>query len=311
MRKYIVTGATGFLGRSFTDWLIKKNENVVVIVRDKDVALDMWGNKVDIIERDLADVGGIEENDLGDGEDERIMIHFAWEGTSGDKRALEMTQLNNVRISSELVRKAQNWRCKRFINAGSIMEYEAMKTVIADGERPSKNTMYSIAKLTANLMMKTIAADIGIDYVNVIISNIYGPGETSKRFLNNVIRSMINNESLKLTEGKQIYDFIYVDDAMEMIKAVSEDGTPFESYYIGNKIQRPLREFVIEAKKVINSESELLFGEIPFIGQALNYTEFDCGKLEKIGVYPKITFEEGIRRTKDWIINNTEKRKNK
>ena len=187
------------------------------------------------------------------------------------------------------------------------MEYEAMKTAASDNERPSRNTMYSIAKLTADFMLKTIAADIGIDYLNVIISNIYGPGEVSRRFLNNVVRLLIKNESLKLTEGLQPYDFIYSDDAMRMIKAVADRGNPFESYYIGNAVQRSLRDFVIEAKNVINSSSELIFGAVPFTGQALDYTEFDCGKMETLGIMPEVSFSEGIRKTADWVLSEAEK----
>lgn len=308
MRSYIITGATGFLGRTFVNWLLRENEKVIVIVRDKYKAIDLWGNRVEIIERDLADVASITNRHLGGSpSDEKILVHFAWDGTSGDKRALEMTQLNNVKTSCALIRKVKDLGCQRFIYAGSIMEYEAMKTVAADSERPSRNTMYSIAKLTADFMLKTIAADVGIDYLNIIISNIYGPGEVSRRFLNNVVRSLIKNESLKLTEGFQLYDFIYSDDAMRMIKAVADGGKPFESYYIGNSMQRPLRDFVIEAKKIINSSSELLFGAVPFTGQALDYTEFDCGKMEMLGVVPEISFSEGIRRTASWVLSEAEK----
>ena len=57
MRVFIVTGATGFLGKSFVDWLLLNGERVIVIVRDKYNAIDIWGNKVKIIERDLADIG--------------------------------------------------------------------------------------------------------------------------------------------------------------------------------------------------------------------------------------------------------------
>ena len=100
-------------------------------------------------------------------------------------------------------------------------------------------------------MLKTIAADINLNYVNVIISNVYGPGERTPRFLNSVIRALINNQDLDLTEGKQLYDFIYIDDAMQMIKMVAEKAKNFESYYIGNTMQYPLREFVIKAKEII------------------------------------------------------------
>ena len=65
MRVFIVTGATGFLGKSFVDWLLLNGERVIVIVRDKYNAIDIWGNKVKIIERDLADIGSITKKQIG------------------------------------------------------------------------------------------------------------------------------------------------------------------------------------------------------------------------------------------------------
>lgn len=303
MRTYIVTGATGFLGKAFVQLLLMENERVTVIVRDKYKAMDLWGGKVEIIKEDLADINSKTNRNLRFSvNDENILVHFAWEGASGDERALEITQLDNVKISCALMRKAREWGCQRFIYAGSIMEYEAMKTVASDSERPFRNMMYSIAKLTADFMLKTIAADIGVDYLNVIISNIFGPGEVSRRFLNNVVRSLIKNDALKLTEGFQPYDFIYSDDAMKMIKAVADRGNPFESYYIGNSTQRPLRDFVMEARKVLDSSSELLFGAVPLTGQPIDYKEFDCTKMETLGVIPEVSFSEGIKRTAGWIL---------
>jgi len=303
MKTFIVTGAMGFLGRSFVDCLLREMQDVIVIVRDRKKAFDRWGDRLSIIERDLlTETESISAKDLGEVNEEKIFVHFAWDGTSGDKRASETAQLCNVRMSLALIRKAKDLGCKRFINAGSIMEYEAMKVAAADGKRPAGNTIYSIAKLTANLMMKTIAAEINIDYISVIISNIYGPGEESGRFLNSILRAMAKNDSLELTEGLQIYDFIYIDDAIRMIREVSERGEPFESYYIGNPVQRPLREFVIEAKEVMGSSSELLFGAVPFNGQTLDYTEFDCKKMENLGVHPQVSFTDGIGRMKEWLM---------
>lgn len=303
MVNYIVTGATGFIGRNLVFKLLSDNEKVTVIVRDENTARELWGDTVVVIEQDLADSSSLRITDFRYDLDEAIIIHFAWDGTSGDKRAREVTQLNNVRLSCEFMRRMCELGCKRFVNAGSIMEYEAIKTIAMDGERPQRNTIYSVAKLSVDFMLKTIAADINVEYINIIISNIYGPGEKSKRFLNSVIRGMIQNVDIRLTDGYQLYDFIYVTDAMDMIVAVAKNGRPFESYYIGNSKQKSLREFVCDAKEAINSSSALLFGTVPFTGQALDYSEFDCSKVEnELGIIPKVSFRDGVKYTREAIL---------
>lgn len=305
MNTYIVTGATGFLGQNFVNNLLNDGENVIVIVKDKSIALKMWGNHVSIIQKDLEDIDSISIDDINDLGLEKIFIHFAWNGTSGDKRADEALQLNNIENAIKVVKYAKRLGCTRFLNAGSIMEYEVIKMIEEDYTRPSKNSIYSLAKLSANFIMKTIAGEVGMEYVNVIISNIYGPGERSERFINRLIRNMLKDEVICLTEGLQKYDFIYIDDALKMIKAVAERGKVFESYYIGNPIQKSLKEFVIEVKEVIGSESTLLFGAIPNSGNSLSYREFDCLKVQTLGVYPEVSFADGIRKTRDWILNET------
>ena len=303
MTHYIITGATGFIGKAFVEKLVKDKEKVTIIVRNRIKAQDLFGDSVIIVEQDLNDINSMYLEPPKEDE-RRILVHFAWDGTSGDKRAREVTQLNNVRLSCDLLRKAKEWQVDRFVNAGSIMEYEAIKTVLYDGQRPNRNSVYSIAKLTTNFLLKTIAADINPNYVNVIISNVYGPGERTPRFLNSVIRALINNQDLDLTEGKQLYDFIYIDDAMQMIKMVAEKAKNFESYYIGNTMQYPLREFVIKAKEIIKSNSKLNFGAVPFMGQALNYTEFDTSKVFNLeGVEIKISFEEGIKKVVEGYLD--------
>ncbi len=301
---YYVTGATGFVGRAFVDYELTQKNNVVVIVRNADKAFQIWGDKVSIVEADLDHISQIRsENRKGYAVD-GIFVHFAWEGTSGNERASEEVQLNNVRHTCEAVRKAAELRCRRFVNAGSIMEYEAAHTIGQDGYRPGRNMVYSAAKLTADYVSKTIAADIGIEHVNVIISNIYGPRERSERFLNTILRRMLCNEKIRLTDCGQMYDFIYIEDAVRAIAVAAESGSAFESYYIGNPNPKPLSEFVYEMKEVTKSSSELLFGAVPSSGVTLSYTEFECAKLQKLNYRAEVPFKDGILRTKEWICKN-------
>lgn len=66
-------------------------------------------------------------------------------------------------------------------------------------------------------MAKIVSVNAEIEYINVIISNIYGAGEESERFFNTTLRKMMNHEKIPLTHGEQMYDFIYVSDAVRAI----------------------------------------------------------------------------------------------
>ncbi|MCM1144036.1 MAG: NAD(P)-dependent oxidoreductase [Blautia sp.] len=297
----VVTGATGFVGKWLVNELLSQGDEVTVIVRNRQMIPVEWLDKLCIIERTMEQLADIQKEDFGN-RTQDIFFHLAWAGTSGMDRADIGLQLGNVQFTCEAVCLAERVGCSKFINAGSIMEYEAMQYLSSDGAVPGLGNIYSTAKLTADFMAKIVAAKANIAYVNVIISNIYGPGERSARFLNTVLRKMLGNEKIALTHGNQLYDFIYVSDAVRAMITAGKKGKANTAYYIGNVRQRPLKEYVICMKSILNSDSELGFGEIPFQGALLTYHEFDTGRLEQLGFWPAVTFEEGVKLTRDWIL---------
>ena len=299
--KVIVTGATGFVGQWLVRKLLERGNEVAVIVRDKNRVPKEWAADVHMVEATLESLKNLGTDDFP-WKNADLFFHFAWAGTSGIERADEVLQLKNVQAACDAVRLAGAIACRRFVYAGSIMEYEAVKQIPKDYEKPAPGLLYSTAKLTADFMAKTLSARENMDYINVIISNIYGPLESSPRFLNTTLKKMLKNETIPLTKGTQMYDFIYVTDAVEAMITAAEQGMANASYYIGNSKQRPLKEYILEMRDILDSRANLLFGEIPLKGTPLTYQEFDTTKLERMGFVPKISFAEGIGLTRDWIL---------
>ena len=171
-----------------------------------------------------------------------------------------------------------------------------MSYLIQEKCKPGMGYIYSIAKLSADFMAKVLAGNYGISYSGVIISNIYGAGEHSARFIYTVLNKMMENIEIELTHGEQLYDFIYISDATDAIKLVAECGCAGSDYYIGNSVQRRLKEYVLEMKDVAGSTSELKFGSIDFNGSMNVYDTIDTKKMEReLSFIPKISFEQGIK----------------
>jgi len=301
--RVVVTGATGFVGQNLVRALATQNIEVIALVHNKDRIPQDWQSfeLIQCIECNMRDYATISDLTLKNFSAD-ILVHLAWAGTSGTQRANEALQLENVQAACDAVRLARRLGCTKFINAGSIMEYEAKNYLSVDGTMPGGGYIYSTAKLTADYMAKCIAKQMDMAYINIIISNIYGVGERSERFLVSTVRKLIKNENVPLTGGQQLYDFIYVTDSVNAIVKVIENGKPFNNYYIGNKTQYPLREFLLRMKQVLASASVLEFGKIPFNGPLLSYEEFDTARLEnELGFTPQISFEEGIILLKKWL----------
>lgn len=297
----IVTGSTGFAGRELVAELLRQKDHVTVLVRNRRHIPEEWTGTVRVVEASMEQYADLEREDFA-GEEADLFFHLAWNGTSGSLRADIPAQLQNVQSTCDAVFLARKLNCKRFVNAGSIMEYEAMQYLPSEEADPGMGYIYSTAKLTADFMAKTVAANQRMDYINVIISNIYGPGERSARFINTTVRKMLKNETIELTHGRQLYDFIYITDAVKEMITAGKKGVCNGSYYIGNGKPKQLKDFILQMKEVLKSESELQFGKIPFKGALLSYQEFDTEKTLNLGYEPEVTFEQGIALLKDWMI---------
>lgn len=300
MNKVLVTGATGFVGNKVVDELVSRNIKVIAVVRENSKRIDNIKDKnVDIVYCDMNDYKNL--SSLIKDKDIDAVFHFAWEGHAGPLRGDYNTQIDNIEHSLDLMKASKELGCKRFIFASSIMEYE-VKTLMDTPNNVSINNLYSIAKHTANYMLRTYANSNGIDYIRGVISNIYGPGETSPRLINTSLRKMINGEHCSFSPGEQIYDFIYINDAAREFVEIGEKGINNTSYYIGSLNPKPLKEWLKEMRDVVDPSIEIGLGDLPFNGISLTYKEFDIEAIKKdTGYIPKVSFKEGIKNTLDWL----------
>jgi UDP-glucose 4-epimerase len=302
MNKAIVTGATGFVASWLIRELVSRDVAVIAIVREPNAGITtLAANKlVRIVVCSIADYSKLP--DLIDDRDVDVFYHFAWAGTSGAARADIRMQLANVQAVCDAIRAAADIGCRRFVNAGSIMAYETISYSLQDGAEPGLANIYSAAKLSADLMGKTLAVSLKLPYITAIISNIYGEGEKSARFINTTLRKLLRGERASFTHGNQMYDFIHAKDAAKAFLLIGEKGQPYISYYIGNPAPRPLKDFIKAMRDLVDKSIVLHFGEILFQGAALTYLEFDTAKLKKeFDFVPEISFEQGISDMIRWI----------
>lgn len=309
MKKAIVSGANGFVGSALVKELILNEIEVI--------ALDMIGNDGNIPQSDLITFYPFDlkcsmkladklKNCRAD-----IFFHFAWAGSAGAARGDAQLQLNNAMWTIECLKLAKAVGCRRFVNAGSIMELETIRAAFSAGNKPGLGYVYGSGKLVAHTMCKSVAADIGIDLVWAMITNAYGVGEKSPRMVNTTIQKCIRGESPKFTAGTQNYDFVYIEDVARAFRLIGDKGKPFCEYLIGSSQAKPLKEFLLEMQAAIAPNLEFVFGDVPFTGINQPLEEFDCSKTEEdTGFRAEVSFAEGCRRTRDWWIEILGEKKN-
>ena len=299
MENVIVTGANGFIGKTLVNALLAKGCRVTALdVRFDDVLAD--DPRVTCISVLNKDVPALAKEIPA--ADYHCFFHLAWACTSGPARADYDVQLSNVKLTCDYIKLCAKVGCKRVVYASSINEMETYEYLQSDDIDPAGGYIYGTGKLAANLMGETVAKMTGVEFIPVIITNFYGVGEKSARMIYTAIRKLIHKEHCSFTAGYQTYDFIYITDAINAIIAVAEKGKPFNRYYIGSGEPKPLREFLLEMRDLVDPAAEIGLGDLPFKGVNVSYDQFDLKKVERdTGYVNQIPFAQGIKMTADYI----------
>lgn len=299
MKNVIVTGASGFIGTTLVNELIKRDYSIVAI--DRRFTEDFYNNPnitcVDATDKDVFEL----KSEIPEVEYD-CFFHLAWAATSGPGRADYEVQLDNVKMACDYVKLCSEINCKRVVYASSINEMETYEYLQSDNIEPVGGYIYGTGKLAAHLMGETVAKLNGVEFIPVIITNIYGVGERSARMIYTSLVKLINGERTSFTAGYQTYDFIYITDAINSIVEVAEKGKAFNRYYIGSGEPKPLREYLLEMRDIVAPGVELGLGDFEFKGIDISYDQFDLKKVEKdTGYKNQVPFSEGIKMTADWI----------
>ncbi len=300
MERVIITGADGFVGSYTVNCFLEQGKEVLALdIVDKPNRLTA-NEKLTYKKLDVTDIDKFKSSIKPDYYD--TFVHFAWAGSAGPQRVDYTLQMKNAIDTVEIMKAAKEVGCQRFVCAGSIMEKEVAAAIEAQGSRPGMAYIYGMGKMIAHAMCKSVAADIGIDLLWPMITNAYGVGEFSPRFVNTTIRKIINKEPLQFTSGVQSYDFVYVSDVAKAFYLVAEKGKPFCEYIIGSGDAKPLKEFIIEMTSALDKSNPPLFGDVPFTGTNMPLSVFDISDLKNdTGYKPEISFAKGTQMTMDWL----------
>lgn len=296
MKKVILTGATGFIGRHLTQRLLKENAEVIAVTMEGDPMVgQMHELGVRTVTCNLSDIGHLPE--LINDRDIDCIFHLAWQGVSDAYAKNPEVQLNNTRAVLDCILAAKEMRIKRFLGAGSLHETEAMVEMNLNRPITNMGFMYKSSKLAAHYMGKALAGANGIEFLWPIITSTYGEGERSFRIINTVVRALLNGESPATSEGKQLYDFVHIEDVANALYLIGEKGRDGENYIIGSGTVKPLREYLEELNKIVNPDIPIAFGKITANVIFLPESAFDNSTLVRdTGFSPTVSFSEGIKR---------------
>ncbi|MCR5657469.1 MAG: dTDP-glucose 4,6-dehydratase [Butyrivibrio sp.] len=336
MRTYLVTGGAGFIGSNYIHYMFKKYDNEIRIINVD--ALTYAGNLEnlkDIEERDnytfvkanICDREAItkifEENDI-----DRV-VHFAAE--SHVDRSIVNPEIfveTNVLGTATMLNAAKKaWELpdgsfkegKKFLHVSTDEVYGSLpedpnayfyETTPYDPHSP-----YSASKASSDMLVKAYMDTYKFPANITNCSNNYGPYQFPEKLIPLMIHNALEGKDLPVYgDGKNVRDWLYVEDHAKAIDMVQEKGRLFETYNIGGHNEKQNIEIVETIIDVLREslddsdprKAKLTHDLIKYVedrkGHDRRYAIAPDKIKAEIGWEPETMFREGIRKTIKWFF---------
>ena len=297
MKRIIVTGATSCIAAALIKKLLKDDEAYIyAVVRpgSRNIGRLPTHRNIQIVELDIKDyyqMKGICQSGID------MFFHLAWEGVRGKQREDAELQEKNYEASKKCLESSVTNKVPLFIGVGSQAEYGISDQVTyEDDVLLHPNTEYGKMKAKTYKMGMQLCEGTQTRFVWARIFSIYSKDDDQNTLLMQCIRKMKNNESIDLSPCEHLWDYTYIDDAVEAVWLLSEKNVRSGAYNISYGQPRPLKQYVIELKELMKSESLLNFGAISYGKHSPVQLIPSVRKIkEATGWTPKIDFKTGMK----------------
>lgn len=308
MKSAIITGATGFIGSKFVEYLVEQDVLVIALGRKRinekvfsKKILD--SNKFKYIQMDLNEFESLpdllSEENL-DVSKNCIFYHFAWEGKSRLTDGDIADQIHNVKLSARAVKISKIIGCEKFINIGTQEEIFAEKYLKTgkwkNNTYHSHMGVYAISKLASDDMCSLISYLNKIDYVHIRFSVILDSNNLDSGYLASVFKKIMNNEEYDPPKNNQLFDIILIEDAIKAFYLIGLHAKNKDDIFVGSGTPKTLNDYFVGFKAFLNNYNEkrnVSGGE----NLLLNKKHFSINRLQKLtGFKPSSNIYSAIQK---------------
>lgn len=169
-------------------------------------------------------------------------------------------------------------------------------------------SVYGITKQIQEKLVMSVCSSVNIDAIALRFQNVYGAGQSLQNPYTGILSifssQILNDENLNIFEdGEESRDFIYIDDAVEAI-ILSLENTDVKNkvFNIGTGVSTTVLELAKTLKKYYNKDIEInISGQFRIGDIRHNFADISLAQ-EKLSFFPKVSFEEGIRKFTTWVL---------
>ena len=310
--KLLVTGGAGFIGSCFVRHILNTYSDYKVVNLD---ALTYCGNLENL--NDVKDNpnytfvhGNICNHDLVRDiiKDVDCVVNFAAEShVDNSIKHPEIFVETNVQGTLNLLQTCKELGIERYLQVGTDEVYGSLgKTGYFYETTPIQpNSPYSASKASADLLVRAYYETYKLPVLNTRCSNNYGPYQYPEKLIPFFISQLLKGEKVPVYgDGLNVRDWLYVYDHCKAIDVVLHKGRVGEVYNIGGhneKTNMEITHLILDAMG--KDESSIKYVE-DRLGHDRRYAIANDKIQSELGWEPSVTFEEGIKLTIDWYLNN-------
>lgn len=314
MKTIFVTGGAGFIGSAFVRLVLEENPDVEIVNFD---ALTYAGNLENLVGLDDArhrfvkgDICVKDEVFAALPENADAIFNFAAE-SHVDRSIASASEfvLTNVLGTQILLDAARAKNVRRFVQIstdevqGSLPEDS--DSFFTETSPIQPNSPYAASKAAAEHFVRAAFETFGTDTITTRCGNNYGPRQFPEKLIPLMISNAMNDEPLPVYgDGRNVRDWIFVEDHARAIWLAYERGKSGESYNIGARNERQNIEVVKSILAALGKPHSLIKFVTDRLGHDRRYA-IDAGKVEtELGWQPQIGWESGLRKTIEWYRAN-------
>jgi dTDP-glucose 4,6-dehydratase len=307
---YLITGGAGFIGSNFIHYLLRKYEDIKIINLDK---LTYAGNLDNL--RDIENdkrykfiKGDVRNKSLVEKiiKEVDIVVHLAAE-THVDRSIIQAGEfiLTDVYGTYILLEACKNSNIKLFIYVSTDEVYGSIERgSFKEDDTLNPSSPYAASKAGADRLSYAYYKTYNLPVIIIRPCNNFGPYQYPEKIIPLFVTNALENKPLPVYgKGDNVRDWIYVEDNCRAMDYIIEKGKIGEVYNIsgGNEITN--LELTYKILSILNKPKDLIKFVSDRLGHDKRYS-LNCIKLKNLGWMPKFKFEDALRKTVLWYMEN-------